>query len=85
LAFFPHLIKIFRATFPPHWTNHLQPLDVTVLRNLTAKYAGTQFIMKNILAGLKILEFGHFQEILLVMKILKRHLLFVMGIMNPLF
>lgn len=63
VGFIPRFIKIFRATFPLHWTNHLQPLDVTVLRTLTAKYAGTQndwmmasarpesFKMKNILAG----------------------------------
>jgi hypothetical protein len=63
VGFFPHFIKILRATFPPHRTSHLQPLNVTVMRPLTAKYAVTQndwmmasahpvsFIMKNILAG----------------------------------
>jgi hypothetical protein len=39
---FPHFIKISRATFPPHWTNHLQSLEVTVLRPLAAKYAVTR-------------------------------------------
>jgi hypothetical protein len=63
VGFSPHFIRIFHATFPPHWTNHVQPLDVTLLRLVTAKYAVTQndwmmasthpasFIMKNILAG----------------------------------
>jgi hypothetical protein len=37
------------------------------------------------LKGLNILVFGHFQRILLVMKILKGCLSYVVGIMNPLF
>jgi hypothetical protein len=43
------------------------------------------FIMKNILRGLNILLFGHFQGILLVLKILKGYLFCVVGKMNPLF
>lgn len=34
---------------------------------------------------LKILAFGHFQEMLLVMKVLQQHLLYVVDLMNPLF
>jgi len=28
VGFLPHFSKIFCATFPPHWTHHLLPLDV---------------------------------------------------------
>jgi hypothetical protein len=41
--------------------------------------------MKNILRGLNILVFDHFQGILLVMKILNGYLFCVVGKMNPLF
>jgi len=39
------------------------------------------FLMKN--TDFKILIFGYFQTMLLEMKILKRHLLYVVGVMNP--
>jgi hypothetical protein len=63
VGFFPHFFNMFRATLPPHWTIHLQSLDVNAVRTLAAKYAVTQndwmvasahsasFIMNNILAG----------------------------------
>jgi len=70
-GFFPHFIKIFRAAFPPHWTNHLQPLDVTVMRLLTAKHAVTQNDWMIFWAALKILAFVLFQEILLVNEVFK--------------
>jgi hypothetical protein len=33
-----HFSKIFRATFLPHRTHHLQPFDFIVMLPLTAKY-----------------------------------------------
>ena len=39
---FPHFSKIFRANFPSHWTHHLHPLDVTVMRPLETKYTDGQ-------------------------------------------
>ena len=57
-------------------------LDLT---SLIVSVRPVSFIMKNILRGLNILVFGHFQGILLVMKILKGYLFCVVGIMNPLF
>jgi len=49
VGFFPHFIKIFRATFPPHWTNHLHA--VTQNDRMMASAHPVSFIMKNILAG----------------------------------
>jgi hypothetical protein len=57
-------------------------LDLT---SLIVTALPVSFIMKNILRGLNIPVFGHFQRILLVMKILKGYLFCVVGIMNPLF
>jgi hypothetical protein len=67
---FPHCSKPFRATFLPHRTPHLQPLDVTVMWLLTAKYAvtqnewmmaspggGTLFLISSIIASAHPVEF----------------------------
>jgi hypothetical protein len=58
-------------------------LDLT---SLTVPARPVSCIIKNILRGFNILVFGHFQRILLVMlKILKGYLSYVVGIMNALF
>jgi hypothetical protein len=49
VGFFPHFSKLLRATFPPHWTNYLQPLDITVMRTFTTEYTDGQSWKKIIL------------------------------------
>ena len=55
--FFTYYNKIFHVNFPPHWTHHQQPLEVTSMESLKAKYAVAQndWIMASIWGKIDIL------------------------------